>query len=130
MTKTEERYYRALRKHHGLPAGLALRYAKDYAWCLAAGVEFSWELETENPVDVFGEPDPVNGPFYDKDAVFECCVVRGPATEDNENGHVLDSLGMIDGAHSTNLFSGYWFLVECEMAGQAKDSFIKLYGEE
>ncbi len=31
MTSTEQRYYRALRKEWSLPAGLALRYAKDYA---------------------------------------------------------------------------------------------------
>lgn len=130
MTKTEQRYYRELRKHHSLPAGLALRYAKDYAWCLAAGVEFNWELETENPVDVFGEPDPIHGPFYDKDAVFECCVCRGPATNDRPTGHVLDSLGMIDGAHQWTSYQGYWFLIECEMSSSAKDQFIKLYGEE
>lgn len=134
MTSTEQRYYRALRTHWNLPAGLALQYAKDRAWCQNAGITFEWEPEQENPRDVFGEPDPINGPFYDPDAEFESCLARGQGDLDSgddreRKGPVLASLGMIDGAHNQTGFSGYWFMVECELALEAKQTLIAMLEE-
>lgn len=133
MDNQQARYYKALRANWGLPAGLALQLSRDYVWCKQAGITFEWIPETESPESVFGEPDSVNGPFYDKNAEFECCIARAPVADSGDGpwsekqGQLLDSLGMIDGAHNYSDYRGYWFLIECEMASVAKDVMIKMY---
>jgi hypothetical protein len=124
MTSREMRYYKALRHTWNEPAHRALEMARDKYRAEQAGIEFHWEPEQENPRDVFGEPDPVNGPFYDPDAEFYACIARK-----GEDGPVLDSLGMIDGAWDRSDFGGYWFYVECGMAGEALSNLDKLMTE-
>lgn len=76
----------------------ARRLAAAEAWAKAEGLEVVWEPEQANPVDVFGEPDPVNGPFYDPDAEFFCAVLCRPCSDHGtscRHAEVLASLGMI-----------------------------------
>lgn len=115
MTKDTIETYRTLRRVWGATASQALSMARARHNLDIAGAEFIWEHEQENPVDVFGELDPVDGPFYDPDAEFLCCLVK------SADGAVLDSLGMIDGAfeYSYGDSRNYGWLVECEMAAEA-----------
>ncbi len=121
MTSTEKRYYDCLRRTWKETAVRALEMARDRVRAEQAGITFDWQPEQENPRDVFGDPDPINGPFYDPDAEFWSCVARANDGDyaDNRDGSVLDSLGMIEGAWNRTDWAGYWFHVECEMAGEA-----------
>ncbi len=105
-------YYKALRNYWHVPAAQAWSMAHDRVNAEEAGITFHWTLEQESPLDVFGPPDKKYGPFYDpEDEFYFCAAKHGDAA--------LDLLGMIDGAHDKLGFAGYWFLVECEMAGEA-----------
>lgn len=116
MTKQEQFFYdhagysydpKTQTKEEGREQGAkhlaqAETYAREQGW------ECSWEYEQERAIDVFGPPDPVNGPFYDPDAEFLCCLLR------DENGKVLESLGMIE-----NPSREYRRVVEAELAWEA-----------
>lgn len=85
-------------------------FAKKQEW------SFEWQLEEEDPRIVFGEPDAVNGPFYNPDNEFWCCVLRANTGDyaDNRDGQILQSLGMIE-APSVE----YRRVVEAELALEA-----------
>jgi len=97
----------------------AEQYAHDHDWV------YEWELEQENPVDVLGEPDPVNGPFYDPTNDFVYCVLRDsePSCHDAYGrpvgGSVLGSLGMIEESKDTRERNDYRRVVEAELALEA-----------
>ncbi len=86
----------------------AEQYARDNEW------EYEWEYEQENLVDVLGEPDPVNGPFYDPTNDFVHCALF-----DSEHKHVLGSLGMIEESKDTRERNDYRRVIEAELASEA-----------
>jgi hypothetical protein len=141
MTSTESKYYRALRRTWKEPAMKALRLARERARAEQLGITFDWEPEQDNPRDVFGDPSYYEcdscgavcysrddlgpccdeprvklidtGVYYNPNTEYYSCVARGPERQ------VLDSLGMIEAAWSRTDYAGYWFMIECEMSGEA-----------
>lgn len=130
------RYYRALRKHWGLRASEALRLARDYWTAQDAGITFSWESERESALDVFGEPclkgsgcrNPKCAYVHFNPSAENCVLVARYEDPETDLYTPLDSLGMIESPFTYSDFRGYWFMCECEMAGEALASLDKLIG--
>ena len=97
-TETEQRG----RERGACELAAAETFATEQGWSC------DWEPEQENPRDVFGDPDPVNGPFYDPENEFFVCLLR------DENGKVIESLGMIEAPSRE-----YRRVVEAELASEA-----------
>jgi hypothetical protein len=107
----------------------AEEFAKNLGW------EYLWEIEQENPRDVFGEPDPVNGPFYDPENEFWQCALFGTMPEVcplcagdpcycycrySAKRKVLGSLGMIEAPTPE-----YRRVVEAELASEAMTEYLR-----
>lgn len=90
-------------------------YARELDW------SFEWQMESENPVDVLGEPDEVNGPFYDPTNDFSVCLLWGS----QDTPEILQSLGMIEESKNTRERMNYRRVVEAELASEAMCEYLK-----
>lgn len=92
----------------------AEEYAREHGWYA------EWELEQENPRDVLGEPDEVNGPFYDPTNDFVSCVLwSNPDDSPAFTSEVLASLGMIEESKDVRERQNYRRVIEAELALEA-----------